>query len=216
MDPYIKHLNELTYRIETISEELAVAEALIESLLNEDLELEEIVILEAEKKKWIQKAIQKEGSLRKTLKIKKGEKISQKKLEAAAKKVGKTGKRARLAMTLKKLNESRDGQMDHGQIADLFIRNSHEGTDFTPETYPLLPKDLHDQLVGLVGDEVSEFERKETSEISSTKPGLSQSLKQLETAVSMLNQSGHGKHPAAVMIDTLRDRYLDAYRYGQK
>ena len=106
MDPYIKHLNELTYRIETISEELAVAEALIESLLNEDLELEEIVILEAEKKKWIQKAIQKEGSLRKTLKIKKGEKIPQKKLEAAAKKGGKTGKRARLAMTLKKLNEN--------------------------------------------------------------------------------------------------------------
>jgi hypothetical protein len=191
-----------------------VVEELLEELFDEN-ELD-LIIEAAEKKKWIQKAIKKEGSLRKTLKVKKGEKIPEKKLEAAAKKGGKTGKRARLAMTLKKLNESRDGKMDHGQIADLFIRNSHEGTDFTPETYPLLPKDLHNQLVGLVGDEVSEFERTETSEIPSTKPGLSKSLKQLETAVSMLDKSGHGKHPAAVMIDTLRDRYLDAHRYGQK
>ena len=53
--------------------------------------------------KWIQKAIKKPGSLRKSLGIKKGEKIPAKKLNAAAKKGGKLGQRARLAKTLKKM-----------------------------------------------------------------------------------------------------------------
>jgi len=53
-------------------------------------------------KKWIQSAIKKPGSLRKTLGVKKGEKIPESKLKAAAKKKGKTGKRARLAITLRK------------------------------------------------------------------------------------------------------------------
>lgn len=55
------------------------------------------------KKKWIQKAIKKPGSLRKTLGVKEGEKIPQSKLDAAAKKKGKTGQRARLAKTLRKM-----------------------------------------------------------------------------------------------------------------
>lgn len=53
--------------------------------------------------KWIQKAIEKPGSLRKSLGVKKGEKIPAGKLAAAAKKSGVTGKRARLAQTLKKM-----------------------------------------------------------------------------------------------------------------
>ena len=55
--------------------------------------------------KWIQKAISKPGALRKTLGVKKGEKIPEKKLAAAAKKSGVTGQRARLAQTLKKLGK---------------------------------------------------------------------------------------------------------------
>jgi hypothetical protein len=55
--------------------------------------------------KWIQKAIKKPGSLRKSLGVKKGEKIPAGKLRAAAKKKGKLGQRARLAMTLKKLRK---------------------------------------------------------------------------------------------------------------
>ena len=51
--------------------------------------------------KWIQKAIKKPGALKKTLGVKKGEKIPAKKLAAAAKKPGITGRRARLAETLK-------------------------------------------------------------------------------------------------------------------
>jgi hypothetical protein len=52
-------------------------------------------------KKWIQKAIKKPGSLRKSLGVKKGEKIPAGKLASAAKKPGKMGQRARLAKTLK-------------------------------------------------------------------------------------------------------------------
>ena len=61
----------------------------------------------AEKKdgKWIQSAIKKPGALRKTLKVKEGKKIPASKLEAAAKKPGVTGKRARLAITLKGLKK---------------------------------------------------------------------------------------------------------------
>jgi hypothetical protein len=55
--------------------------------------------------KWIQKAIKKPGALRKELGVKKGKKIPAKKLNAAAKKGGKLGARARLAKTLKKLHK---------------------------------------------------------------------------------------------------------------
>ena len=51
--------------------------------------------------KWIQKAIKKPGALRKSLGVKKGEKIPAAKLASAAKKPGKLGQRARLAATLK-------------------------------------------------------------------------------------------------------------------
>lgn len=55
--------------------------------------------------KWIQKAIKKPGALHKELGVPEGKKIPEKKLEAAAKKPGKEGKRARLAETLKKLHK---------------------------------------------------------------------------------------------------------------
>jgi hypothetical protein len=51
--------------------------------------------------KWIQKAIKKPGALHKELGVPQGQKISAKKLTAAAKKPGKLGQRARLAQTLK-------------------------------------------------------------------------------------------------------------------
>ena len=49
----------------------------------------------------IKKAIKKPGSLRKSLGIKKGKKISAKMLNKAAKAPGKMGQRARFAKTLK-------------------------------------------------------------------------------------------------------------------
>ncbi len=54
-------------------------------------------------KKWIQKAIKKPGALRKQLGATNG--IPKKKLRAAAKKKGKLGQRARLALTLSKLRK---------------------------------------------------------------------------------------------------------------
>lgn len=55
--------------------------------------------------KFIQSAIKKPGALKKSLGVKKGEKIPAKKLAAAAKKPGKMGQRARLAQTLSKLKK---------------------------------------------------------------------------------------------------------------
>lgn len=55
------------------------------------------------KKNWISGAISKPGSLRKTLGAKEGQPIPRAKLEAAASKPGKTGARARLAITLRKM-----------------------------------------------------------------------------------------------------------------
>ena len=56
-------------------------------------------------KNWIKDAIKKPGSLRKSLGVKKGEKIPAEKLAVAAKKPGKMGQRARLAQTLKGLKK---------------------------------------------------------------------------------------------------------------
>ena len=50
---------------------------------------------------WIQGAIKKPGSLRKSLGVSAGQKIPAAKLEKASHAPGKMGKRARLAMTLK-------------------------------------------------------------------------------------------------------------------
>ena len=52
-------------------------------------------------KKWIGKAIKKPNALHKDLGVPAGKKIPAKKLNAAAKKPGKVGQRARLAKTLK-------------------------------------------------------------------------------------------------------------------
>jgi hypothetical protein len=59
----------------------------------------------ANKKNWIDKAIKKPGALRKTLGVKEGETIPVSKLKSAAKKPGKTGQRARFALTLRKFNK---------------------------------------------------------------------------------------------------------------
>jgi len=59
------------------------------------------------KEKWIQSAIKHPGALRKQLKVKKGKKIPLSKLKKAAKKGGVLGRRARLAITLRKLAAKR-------------------------------------------------------------------------------------------------------------
>lgn len=56
------------------------------------------------KKNWIAGAIKKPGALHKEMGVPMGKKIPAKKLAKAASKGGKMGKRARLAMTLKKMH----------------------------------------------------------------------------------------------------------------
>jgi hypothetical protein len=58
-------------------------------------------------KNWIKGAIKKPGALRQAMGMKKGQTIPSKKLEAAAKKPGKMGQRARLAVTLKSLGKGK-------------------------------------------------------------------------------------------------------------
>ena len=59
-------------------------------------------------KMWIAGAIKHPGSLRKELHVKKGHKIPAGKLEKASHAGGKEGRRARLAMTLKKLGHRKE------------------------------------------------------------------------------------------------------------
>jgi len=69
----------------------------------------EIKMAKSKKKKdknWIQKAIKKPGALRKSLGVKKGKKIPISKLMKAAKGDGANARRARLALTLKKMRRS--------------------------------------------------------------------------------------------------------------
>jgi hypothetical protein len=69
---------------------------------------------EADGGKWIQKAIKHPGALHKQLGVKAGEKIPAKKLEKAAEKGGKLGKRARLAETLKRMHHKDGGKVFEG------------------------------------------------------------------------------------------------------
>lgn len=61
----------------------------------------------AAKKKWIQDAIRKPGALREALGAKEGKNIPKGKLEAATKKKGLMGQRARLAETLMQMNKNK-------------------------------------------------------------------------------------------------------------
>lgn len=61
----------------------------------------------AQKKNWIQDAIQKPGALREAMGAKKGKNIPKGKLEEASKKKGVTGQRARLAQTLANMRKKK-------------------------------------------------------------------------------------------------------------
>lgn len=80
--------------------------------------------------KWIQRAIKRPGALRRQLGIKKGQKIPAKTLRAAAKKKGKLGARARLAITLRKLSRRRKKRRKSGSSP--IMTRGHEGTAGAP------------------------------------------------------------------------------------
>jgi hypothetical protein len=124
MDPSINHLNQLMQRIEDLTEELEIADYMIdtlfEDLYTEFLDLSEgVELLEASDKKWIQHALRKhkEGALHKQMHIKKGEKIPEKKLEKAAHAKGKKGQRARLAMKLREYSKHKKELKEATELA---------------------------------------------------------------------------------------------------
>lgn len=75
-----------------------------------------------EEEKWIQKAIEKPGALHKQLGVPADEKIPAATLKAAAEKGGKLGKRARLAMTLKKLKEMQMTPDQEKKVDELLVQ----------------------------------------------------------------------------------------------
>ena len=75
--------------------------------INEQPQESKPQLISAKKGGWIQGAIKKPGALRESLGVKKGEKIPKAKLAAAAKKGGKLGQRARLAITLSKMRKNK-------------------------------------------------------------------------------------------------------------
>lgn len=101
MDNTFAKIQQLMQIIHQLNEELEITDEILESL---DIFDENELI---EEKKWIQDAIKKPGALRKSLKVKKGQDIPEKKLEAAAKKKGKLGQRARLALKLREMNKKK-------------------------------------------------------------------------------------------------------------
>jgi len=140
MEYEFNQIQQLMNQLANLQEELEIVDEILESLIDD----EDDSILTEESKKWIQGAIKKEGALHKSLKVKKGEKIPAKKLEAASHKGGKLGKRARLAMTLRKLSKHK--------------KNLKEAVDAADE---------HDTLVGILqanGDKMHPEERKKVEE----------------------------------------------------
>lgn len=77
--------------------------------MGDDEGAEQSALSEGKNGKWIQKAVGKPGALRKQLGIPAGKDIPKSELEKAAKKGGKLGKRARLALTLGKLSKKKRG-----------------------------------------------------------------------------------------------------------
>lgn len=59
------------------------------------------------KKKWIKGAIKRPGALHRALGVPEGEEIPVSKIQAAAKKTGRIGRQARLALTLRKLRKKK-------------------------------------------------------------------------------------------------------------
>lgn len=148
MDPTFTKIQQLLHTTQMLAEELEIVYGILDNLFEEeDYDLPAEVLLE--KKKWIQKAIKKEGSLRKTLKTKKDKTIPVSKLKKAAEKGGKTGKRARLALTLRKLNEESEGEtMDRPWDTFIGLVNSAK-QDFA-KTLPPGTRSIGNNVMGML------------------------------------------------------------------
>jgi hypothetical protein len=121
-------------------------------------------------KKWIQKAVHKskKGSLRKSLGVKKGEKIPVSKLKAASKKGGKLGQRARFAMNVKNLKENE--QMEKW-VSDLSEKNYHPFTS-------------KNEIINLIQSKLNESEKEALPDFFTYKAIKSAGLSENKPAVA--------------------------------
>ena len=147
MDPTFTKLQQLLHTTQMLAEELEIVYGILDNLFEEeDYDLPAEILVE--KKKWIQKAIKKEGTLRKTMKTKEGKTIPVSKLKKAAEKGGKTGKRARLALTLRKLNEEMEQQQE-GSWDDFIGLVSQAKKEFV-NTLPPGTKSIGQDVLGML------------------------------------------------------------------
>ena len=98
--------------------------------MNKKLKMGEEVEQIEEKEKWIQKAIKKPGALHKQLHVPADKKIPAEKLKAAAEKGGKLGKRANLAMTLKKFKEEYEEHSIYDQMIQEVLSKDAKAGDW--------------------------------------------------------------------------------------
>jgi hypothetical protein len=136
MDPftiqYRRQIDELNEEIAELVEALEIYDEILEYI---DPVSESMLIAEAKDKKWIQKAIKKPGALHKALKVKKGEKIPEGKLDKAAHKGGKLGRRARLAKTLRNLSKDKVNEEVGGPVLGV-VYNADQSQDLVDQHPP--------------------------------------------------------------------------------
>lgn len=123
-DKYIMAKRRLYRQYQAAQKSKKPSEFSTPKLENNMIKLSGLVNLQAlkEEEKWIQKAIEKPGALHKQLGVPADEKIPAGKLAAAAEKGGKLGKRARLAMTLKKLKEMEMTPDQEKKVDELLVQ----------------------------------------------------------------------------------------------
>lgn len=92
----------------------AAEEHAVRLLASDDPELERLFA--SRPKSWIKLAIKRKGQLHKDLGVPPGQKIPRPVLEAAARRKGKTGRRARLALTLQRMGVSDDLEVDGPEL----------------------------------------------------------------------------------------------------
>jgi hypothetical protein len=103
---------------------------------------------------------------------------------------------------LPKLNEAKGG-LPPEMMADLFVKNSTEG--YEPEDaamYTPLPPEIHRQILPHVEDEVLMIGQGGRIPEGAN---VQKHINDLTKAIRILDNAGHGNHPAAHFLDKIRD-----------
>jgi len=102
----------------------------------------------------------------------------------------------------RKLNESKKG-LPSEMLADLFVKNSTEGYEpEDAEMYTPLPPEIHRQILPHVEDEVLMIGQGGRIPEGAN---VQKHINDLTKAIRILDNAGHGNHPAAHFLDKIRD-----------